>query len=83
MEGFMNRTKAVEYCFRMEGELELGFEVGERRVIRRGGVVVQRGCVHLWRNLSKTKAARLATISVRSREVVEGEMETESGTIRM
>lgn len=79
----MHRTKAVEHCFRMEGELELGLEGGERRVIRRGGVLVQRGCIHSWRNLSKTEAARLATISVRSREAVEGEVETENGTIRM
>jgi hypothetical protein len=45
-EGYMHRTKTLDYAFMMEGEMELTMDGGERRVVRKDDVVVQRAVMH-------------------------------------
>lgn len=78
-QGFIHRTNTIEYCFLLEGELELSLAGGDKRVIRQGEIVVQRGCMHAWKNVSATKAARLAAVSIGGLNAVEREVETPEG----
>lgn len=68
----------------LEGEMELSLYGGkeedgsmkvERRAVKKGQVVVQRACMHAWRNLSKTESARMVCVAVGSEGAVEGGME--------
>ncbi|KUJ08255.1 uncharacterized protein LY89DRAFT_600133 [Mollisia scopiformis] len=77
--GFVHRTNTIEYCFVLEGELELALQSGEKRIIKQGEIVVQRVCMHSWKNTSETKCARLAAVSIGSKEATEGEVETPQG----
>ncbi|KAE9365534.1 hypothetical protein N431DRAFT_430998 [Stipitochalara longipes BDJ] len=79
-DGPMHRTMSLDYCVVLEGELELSLYSGkekevERRVVKKGEVVVQRACMHAWKNLSKTENARMICVSVGSEGAVEGGME--------
>lgn len=56
----------------MEGEMELTMDGGERRVVKKGDVVVQRAVMHAWRNLSKTEPARMAVVSLGCEKVLWG-----------
>jgi quercetin dioxygenase-like cupin family protein len=69
-EGYMHRTQTLDYVFMMEGEMELTMDGGERRVVKRGDVVVQRAVMHAWRNLSKTEPARMAVVSLGCEKVL-------------
>lgn len=46
----MHRTNSIDYGVVIEGEIELELDDGSRKTIREGGIVVQRGTNHLWRN---------------------------------
>ncbi|CZR63530.1 uncharacterized protein PAC_13427 [Phialocephala subalpina] len=77
--GFMHRTKTVDYIVVLEGEMELelygGEGKGEKRIVKKGEVVVQRECMHCWRNASKTDGARMLCVAVGGEGAVEGKME--------
>jgi quercetin dioxygenase-like cupin family protein len=51
-ESPMHRTNSIDYGIVLKGEVELELEDGHKRTIREGGVIVQRGTNHLWRNTS-------------------------------
>ena len=55
----MHRTVSLDYGVVLEGEIALELDSGERRIMRRGDVSVQRGTNHAWRNLSETNWARM------------------------
>lgn len=79
-EGNMHKTETLDYIVIVEGELEVSLYGGkgeevERRVVKKGEVVVQRACMHAWRNLSKTEGARMIAVAVGSEGAVEGKME--------
>jgi len=79
-DGPMHRTMSLDYIVLVEGELELSLYSGkgnevERRTMRKGEIVVQRACMHAWKNLSKTENARMACVAVGSEGAVEGGME--------
>ena len=46
----MHRTNSIDYGIVLEGEIELELDDGAKRTVRQGGVIVQRGTNHLWRN---------------------------------
>jgi quercetin dioxygenase-like cupin family protein len=46
----MHRTNSIDYGIVMNNEIELELEDGARKTIRAGGIIVQRGTNHLWRN---------------------------------
>ncbi|KHS41680.1 MULTISPECIES: cupin domain-containing protein [Novosphingobium] len=62
-ESPMHRTNSIDYGIVMKGEVELELENGVKKTIREGGVIVQRGTVHLWRNTTD-EICRIAFILI-------------------
>lgn len=62
-ESPMHRTNSIDYGIVLDGEIELELEDGAKKTIRQGGVVVQRGTNHLWRNTTE-KVCRIAFILI-------------------
>jgi quercetin dioxygenase-like cupin family protein len=48
----MHRTNSVDYGIVLKGEIELELEDGAKRTVREGGIIIQRGTNHLWRNVT-------------------------------
>lgn len=71
-ECIMHRTESLDYGIVVEGKLEALLDSGEKRVISRGDVVVQRGTLHAWKNTSETEWARMIYVLQGSKEVVVG-----------
>jgi len=55
----MHRTVSLDYGVVLEGEVELVLDSGEKRLLKRGDVAIQRGTMHAWRNPSKDSWARM------------------------
>lgn len=74
----MHRTISLDYGIVIEGEIELILDGGETRRIFPGDVVIQRGTMHAWRNVSDTKYARMLYVLQESKALqVNGETLTE------
>jgi len=87
----MHRTISIDYGVVLEGEVELileDVENGERRIMKRGDVCVQRATMHAWRNTSSTEWARMLFVLLPAKDlVVEGnklgeELGTAKGVIK-
>jgi hypothetical protein len=48
----MPRTLSLDYGVVLEGEVEMVLDSGQTKVMKRGDVVVQRGTIHAWKNVS-------------------------------
>lgn len=48
----MHRTVSLDYGVVLEGAIELILDSGEKRVMRRGDVSIQRGTMHAWKNVA-------------------------------
>jgi hypothetical protein len=48
----MHRTVSLDYGVVLEGEVELILDSGDKRLLRRGDVAVQRATNHAWKNVS-------------------------------
>ncbi|KAJ5729465.1 uncharacterized protein N7483_003973 [Penicillium malachiteum] len=59
-----HRALSVDYGVVIEGSVELILDSGELRHIERGGMIVQRGTMHTWRNPSSTEWTRILFVSV-------------------
>ena len=59
----MHRTNSIDYGIVMKGEIELELEDGRKKTIREGGVIIQRGTNHLWRNTTN-EVCRIAFILI-------------------
>ncbi|MEP7313846.1 MAG: cupin domain-containing protein [Pseudomonadota bacterium] len=46
----MHRSHSIDYGIVLTNQIELELDGGERRTIGAGGIIVQRGTNHLWRN---------------------------------
>ena len=57
-----HRSASIDYGIVLKGEIELELDEGETKTIGEGGIIVQRGTVHLWRNPSKTEICRIVFI---------------------
>jgi hypothetical protein len=55
----MHRTQSLDYGVVLEGSIELVLDSGERQLMHRGDVAVQRATMHAWRNPSTTEWARM------------------------
>jgi quercetin dioxygenase-like cupin family protein len=55
----MHRTVSLDYGCVLEGEVELLLDSGEKRMMKRGDVAIQRGTMHQWINHSKTEWTRM------------------------
>lgn len=62
-ESPMHRTNSIDYGIVLQGEIELELEDGRKKTILEGGIVVQRGTNHLWRNTTD-KVCRIAFILI-------------------
>jgi quercetin dioxygenase-like cupin family protein len=49
-ESPMHRTNSIDYGIVLTNEIELELDGGEKRTVCAGGIIVQRGTNHLWRN---------------------------------
>jgi quercetin dioxygenase-like cupin family protein len=56
----------------MDGELELGLDGGEKRLVKKGEFLVQRARMHSWKDVSTKEKARMLVISLGAEGVVEG-----------
>jgi hypothetical protein len=70
-EGFWHRTQTVDYIVVLEGTLELSLYGGQKRVVKKGDVVVQRAPMHRWKNLSRTESARYVAVLLGAEGAVE------------
>lgn len=52
VESPMYRTVSLDYGVVLEGEVELSLDSGERRILKRGDVAVQRATNHAWKNVT-------------------------------
>ncbi|KAI9732763.1 MAG: hypothetical protein M1834_003701 [Cirrosporium novae-zelandiae] len=79
----MHRTVSLDYGVVIEGEVEIVLDSGETRKLSRGDVVIQRGTMHAWRNLSPDKWARMLYVLVPAEKIIAGEKELgeDTGTI--
>ncbi len=59
----MHRTNSIDYGIILSGEVELELDDGVTKTIREGGIIVQRGTNHLWRNVTD-KPCRIAFILI-------------------
>ncbi|KAF2853334.1 hypothetical protein T440DRAFT_466310 [Plenodomus tracheiphilus IPT5] len=55
----MHRTVSLDYGCVLEGEVELLLDSGEKRLMKRGDVAVQRGTMHQWINHNEHVWARM------------------------
>ena len=55
----MHRTVSLDYGCVLEGEVECLLDSGEKRLMKRGDVAIQRGTMHQWINHSKTEWTRM------------------------
>ena len=55
----MHRTQSLDYGVVLEGSIELILDSGDRQLMHRGDVVVERATMHAWVNPSKTEWARM------------------------
>lgn len=68
----MHRTVSLDYGVVLEGEVELVLDSGEKRLMKRGDVSIQRGTMHAWQNASSTKWARMLYVLQESLPVAIG-----------
>ncbi|MBU6267038.1 MAG: cupin domain-containing protein [Sphingomonadales bacterium] len=59
----MHRTNSIDYGIVLEGEIELELDDGATKTVRQGGIIVQRGTNHLWRNTTD-RVCRIAFILI-------------------
>lgn len=62
-ESPMHRTNSIDYGIVMKGEIELELEDGRKKTVREGGIIIQRGTNHLWRNTTGS-VTRIAFILI-------------------
>lgn len=55
----MHRTVSLDYGCVLEGEVECLLDSGEKRLMKRGDVCIQRGTMHQWINHSETEWTRM------------------------
>jgi quercetin dioxygenase-like cupin family protein len=58
-ESPMHRSSSIDYGIVMSGKIELELDNGVVKTIETGGIIVQRGTIHKWRNPSKRKICRI------------------------
>ncbi|EXJ68197.1 uncharacterized protein A1O5_08812 [Cladophialophora psammophila CBS 110553] len=58
-ECIMHRTQSLDYGIVLEGTIEMILDSGDRKLMQRGDVAVQRATMHAWKNTSETEWARM------------------------
>ncbi|CBY00339.1 hypothetical protein IAQ61_011271 [Plenodomus lingam] len=65
----MHRTVSLDYGCVLEGEVELLLDSGEKRLMKRGDVAIQRGTMHQWINHNETDWTRMLFVLQESKPV--------------
>ena len=65
-ESPMHRTNSHDYGIVISGEVELELDNGAVEACRAGDVIVQRGTMHLWRNVSADTPCRIVFVLTES-----------------
>lgn len=60
----MHRTNSLDYGIVVSGAIELLLDDGHSTLIEQGGIVVQRGTIHSWRNPSADVTARVVFVLI-------------------
>lgn len=68
----MHRTSSLDYGIVLSGRIELILDDGSTTLIEPGGIVVQRGTIHSWRNPSTDETARMAFVLLDAKPVTIG-----------
>ncbi|MEO7787588.1 MAG: cupin domain-containing protein [Sphingomicrobium sp.] len=58
----MHRTSSLDYGIVISGSIELVLDDGSATLIEQGGIVIQRGTIHSWRNPSPDVTARMVFV---------------------
>jgi quercetin dioxygenase-like cupin family protein len=61
----MHRTNSIDYGIVLAGEIELELEDGTSTTVGPGGIIVQRGTNHLWRN-NGDRPCRIAFVLIQA-----------------
>ena len=67
----MHRTQTLDYGVVLEGQIQLELDAGATRTIGAGEVVVQRGTMHAWENVSD-RPCRIAFILIAAEPLTAG-----------
>ncbi|KAL9616952.1 MAG: hypothetical protein Q9160_008222 [Pyrenula sp. 1 TL-2023] len=73
----LHRTTSIDFLVVLYGEMELTLDSGEIRHVKAGEVVIQRGTMHSWKNVSEGWARMLAVTIPVNELVVGGESKKE------
>ena len=66
----MHRTNSIDYGIILSGQVELELDDGVRTLLGPGDIVVQRGTMHLWRNLSDSVPCRIVFVLTEARAYI-------------
>ena len=70
----MHRTNSIDYGIVISGKIELELDNGVFKIVEAGGIIVQRGTIHKWRNPSSTDVCRIVFVLVEAKPyLVNGE----------
>lgn len=69
-EPIWHRTVTLDIGIVVEGQMCLELDSGEKRIMERGDVAIQRGTSHCWHNTSKTEFARVLFVALSADPVV-------------
>ena len=58
----MHRTNSIDYGIILSGKIQLELDNQEVKTIEAGGIIVQRGTIHRWRNPSSTEICRIVFV---------------------
>lgn len=58
----MHRTSSIDYGIVMSGKIELELDNQIVKTVEAGGIIVQRGTIHQWRNPSSTEICRIVVV---------------------
>ncbi|KAI1382640.1 uncharacterized protein F4822DRAFT_435316 [Hypoxylon trugodes] len=59
-----HRTTTLDFAVVIEGQVQLELESGEKRILKKGDVAVQRGTMHAWSNPSSSEFARVFYVAL-------------------
>ena len=66
----MHRSSSIDYGIILSGEIELELDNEVVKTIGQGGIIVQRGTIHKWRNPSSTDICRIVFVLTQAKPYV-------------
>jgi quercetin dioxygenase-like cupin family protein len=66
----MHRSSSIDYGIILSGKIELELDNGSVKTIGQGGIIVQRGTIHKWRNPSLTEICRIVFVLTEAKPYV-------------